>query len=76
MPSNGSDPQFGCNVTAILAFSVGVIIGVFMMDLVGRGPAEIPAYTARVDYWGAMSTNGTDHPPAQLPKGAAFVDVR
>lgn len=76
MPSNGSDPQFGRNVTAILAFSIGVIVGVFMMDLVGRGPAEIPAYTARVDYWGAMSTNGTDKCPGPLPKGAAFVDVR
>lgn len=76
MPSNGSDPQFGRNVTAILAFSIGVIVGVFCFELVGRGPAAIPAYTARVDYWSAMTSNGSDHCPGPLPKGAAFVDVR
>jgi hypothetical protein len=70
------DPQFARNLTAILAFTVGVIVCAFAFELVGHGPAEIPAYTARVDYYGAMVSNGADKCPGPLPKGAAFVDVR
>lgn len=77
MPSNGSDPQFGRNVTAILAFSVGVAIGGFCADIVLNPQSETTAaYTARVDYYGAMTSNGSDHCPGPLPKGATLVDVR
>jgi hypothetical protein len=70
------DLQFRTNVTAILSFTVGVLICAFTFELVGRGPAEIPSYTARVDYWGAMVSNGADKCPGPLPKGVGFVDVR
>ena len=70
------DRQFASNVTAILAFTVGALVASFAFELVGHGPAEIPAYAARADYWSSMTSNGTDRCPGPLPKGVGFVDVR
>ena len=71
------DPQFARNITAILAFALGVGIGGFCADIVLNPQSEqTAAYTARVDYYGAMVSNGADKCPGPLPKGAAFVDVR
>lgn len=71
------DPQFARNLTAILAFTVGVIIGGFCADIVLNPQSEqTAAYTARVDYWSAMDSNGKDRCPGPLPKGVEVVDVR
>jgi hypothetical protein len=69
------DEQFDGNIKAIAGFTVGIIVCAFAFELVGRGPAVIPSYTARVDYWSAMSSNGRDHCPGPLPKGVAFTNV-
>jgi hypothetical protein len=70
------DKQFAGNIKAIAAFTVGVIVCAFCFELVGHGPAEIPTYTARLDYWNGMTSNGTDRCPGEAPKGVQVVDVR
>ena len=71
-----SDPQFGRNIVAILSMTVGVIVTAFAFELVGHGPAEIPVYAARADYYSGMTSNGRDKCPGALPRGAALVDIR
>lgn len=63
------------NRMAVYAFSVGVIIGGICFWVVGKGPAEIPTYTARADYYNGMVSNGRDHCPVP-PKGVTLVDIR
>jgi len=70
------DPQFARNLTAILSFTVGVIVCAFAFELVGHGPTEIPTYAARADYYNGMVSNGRDRCPGPLPKGVEVVDVR
>ena len=71
-----SDKQFAGNLLAIGAFTVGVLVAAFALELVGRGPAEIPTYAARADYYNGMTSNGRDRCPGPLPKGVQIVDVR
>lgn len=76
MPSNGSDPQFGRNVTAILAFSVGVAIGGFCVDLASHTTA-IADYNMRTNYSWDMAAphDGGDYcTPPPVPNRADFDD--
>lgn len=71
-----SDPQFGRNVTAILAFSVGVAIGGFCVDLASHTTA-IADYNMRTNYSWDMAAphDGGDYcTPPPVPNRADFDD--
>jgi hypothetical protein len=70
------DPQFRQHIALIVVFTLGVAIGGFCFELVGHGPAEIPTYTARLDYYSGMVSNGKDRCPGEAPKGVQVVDIR
>jgi hypothetical protein len=69
-----SDPQFARNLTAILAFALGVIIGGFAVDLVSH-TTEIAAYNMRTNYEWLMTAphegyDGCERP--SVPRRADF----
>lgn len=71
------DAQFRQHIALIITFTLGVAIGGFCADIVLNPQSEATAaYTARVDYWSAMDSNGRDRCPGKLPAGTALLDVR
>lgn len=68
------DKQFARNIIAILAFTVGVIIGGFCVTMVSH-TTEIADYNMRTNYEWTMTAphegyDGCEHPP--VPRRADF----